>query len=170
MSLEIRMKERNLDNHERDVIRYLRSNNNTFNITYDDLYKYTDTPDRKPYYDDNLLLPEDDAEGEEWTQVPGYSKSYVSNYHRFKLDIGNGIYRLLKQDVVYIDGDPYLYVFLHDEVKTTRCFVDRVIYATYVDPEFPIYQYSPDHIIQHLNSNTLDNRPENLKAIPRNIS
>jgi hypothetical protein len=137
--------------------------------TYDQLYKYIDHEQKVPYYDDNLLLPEDDAEGEIWAQVPGFSKSYVSNYHRFKLDIGNGIYRLLKQDVVYIDEEPYLYVFLHDEINSTRCFVDRAIYATYVDPTFPIYQYNPEYIIQHVNSNTLDNNPSNLKAIARNI-
>ena len=137
--------------------------------TYDQLYKYIDQDKKVPMYNDNLLLPEDDVEGEEWTQVPGFSKSYVSNFHRFKLDIGNGIYRLLKQDVVYIDGDPYLYVFLHDDVKTTRCLVDRAIYATYVDPEFPIYQYNPEYTIIHANQNTLDNNPENLKAIARNI-
>lgn len=142
---------------------------NVIHVKYDELYKYLDTPDRKPYYDDNLLLPEDDAEGEEWARIPGYSKSYVSNYHRFKLDIGNGIYRLLKQDTVYINGDPYLYVFLHDEINTTRCLVDRAIYATFCDPTFPIYQYNPDQVIHHINNNTLDNRPENLKAIPRNI-
>lgn len=138
---------------------------NVIHVKYGELYKYIDAPDPKPYYDDNLLLPEDDAEGEEWARIPGYSKSYVSNYHRFKLDIGNGIYRLLKQDVVYIDGDPYLYVFLHDDVNTTRCLVDRAIYATYVDSTFPIYQWNPTHKIIHVNQNTLDSNPENLKKV-----
>lgn len=159
------------DNADDTILKYVRykSDFKVIHTNYDELYKYVDHDQKVPVYDDNLLLPEDDAEDEIWAQIPGYSRSYVSNFHRFKLDIGNGIYRLLKQDIVYIDEEPYLFVFLYDEINSTRCLVDRAIYATYVDPTFPIYDYNPDQIIHHINNNTLDNNPSNLKAIARNI-
>lgn len=132
---------------------------------YDHLHEYLNPGEITVPKEDNLLLPTDYLPGEIWTIIPGYPKTQVSNFHRFRLDIGNNLYRLLNQNTVFINDDPYLQVFLSDGIKSTRCFVDRAIYATYVDPKFPIYQYNPDQVIHHINNNTLDNNPENLKKV-----
>ena len=154
-----------LDDDDNQIIRYLRQKSDfRVHVTdRDHLKDFIDPGEIDTPKEDNLLLPTDYYSDEEWARIPGYPKTQVSNYHRFRLDIDNNLYRLLPQNTVFIDDEPYLQVFLSDGIQSTRCFVDRAIYATYVDSTFPIYQWNPDQIIHHINNNTLDNNPSNLQ-------
>lgn len=130
---------------------------------YDHLDQYIDPGDIKPYYDDNLLLPTDHIPGEVWYQIKQYPRSYISNYSRVKLDIGNGMFRLIEQTPVLINDQYYMTAFLSDGIKKTRCRIDRTMYATFYDPKFPIYQWNPEYEIVHLDGNTLNSDRDNLE-------
>lgn len=149
-----------------DYNKYVKTR--VFFTDYDHLDQFVDRADIQPYYDDNLLLTTDHVPGEIWTKIPGYSPCYISNYSRVKLDIGNKIFRLLQQNPVFIDDNMYMQVFLSDGIKQTRCRVDRIMYAAFIDPEFPIYQWNPEHEIIHKDGNTLNCDRENLLKIKVN--
>ena len=156
-----------LDDDDNQIIRYLRHKSD-FRVHVTDLEHLKDFIDPGEISipkEDNLLLPTDHIPGECWYQIKQYPQSYISNYSRVKLDIGNGMFRLIEQTPLLIDDQYYMTAFLSDGIKKTRCRIDRVMYATFYDPKFPIYQWNPEYDILHLDGNTLNSDRDNLKKV-----
>lgn len=131
---------------------------------YDEVHKYVTTKHTPPK-PNNVISDNDNLPGETWTTIPQYKKTQVSNYCRFRNDIGSGLYRLLEKKLVILNDLPYEHVYLNTGVDSFLCRVDRVMYSVFCDPEFPIYWWNHEYTIDHLDGNTLNNDPENLLKI-----